>query len=249
MTELRLLEMDSLSFPPTFNALKDPDGLLAVGGDLSPERLICAYKQGIFPWYSDGQPILWWTPDPRTVLAPNALHIGRTLKKLINKRPYKITVDRAFSRVISLCETIPRNGETGTWITEEVRAAYMSLHNHGIAHSIEAWSDTELVGGLYGVSLGRVFFGESMFSRASGASKIAFVTLVRQLQLWNFTLIDCQIYTDYLASFGAEQISRTDFESVLKESIPETIDFDKLTQLDPNNCWADAWSMPEYGIE
>ncbi len=249
MGELSLLDPDIYRFPPTSNALEDPNGLLAVGGDLSPERLISAYTVGVFPWYSDGQPILWWTPDPRMILKPNELHLGRSLRKLINKKKFKITVDLAFPEVINQCETILRNGEDGTWITDEINEAYIKLHELGIAHSVEAWIDNELVGGLYGISLGKVFFGESMFSQQSGASKVAFAILVKQLQLWDYNLIDCQIHTDYLASFGATEVPRNDFESILRKSIPQELDFNDLSPLKLSRNWAKDWSMPEYGIE
>lgn len=223
MNALAWLDEQLLEFPDTSQALSDPDGLLAVGGDLAPERLLQAYKRGIFPWFSDGQPILWWSPNPRTVVLPTELHIGRSLRKLLKKKPFKITMDHAFPEVIQQCSSISRNGEDGTWITESMLQAYLDLHDAGFAHSVEAWQDNQLVGGLYGIALGKVFFGESMFSKASGASKVAFVSLVKQLQLWQFELIDCQMKTDYLMSFGAKEISREQFESKLKQAIPEVL--------------------------
>lgn len=223
MNALAWLDEQLLEFPDTSQALSDPDGLLAVGGDLSPERLLQAYTRGIFPWFSDGQPILWWSPNPRTVVLPTELHIGRSVRKLLKRNFFKITMDSAFHQVIQQCATISRNGEDGTWITEEMLQAYLDLHNAGFAHSVEAWQDGQLVGGLYGIALGKVFFGESMFSRISGASKVAFVNLVKQLQLWQFELIDCQMKTEYLISFGAKEISREQFESKLTQAIPEII--------------------------
>ncbi|MFP5504992.1 MAG: leucyl/phenylalanyl-tRNA--protein transferase [Gammaproteobacteria bacterium] len=207
-------------FPPVENALRDPDGLLAIGGDLQPERLLRAYRHGIFPWYSAGQPILWWSPDPRMVLEPAALKISRSLRKTLRKRPYRITLDSAFAAVMQGCAE-PRADAHGTWITPEMQRAYQRLHALGYAHSAEAWQDGELVGGLYGVALGRVFFGESMFTRRSDASKIAFVHLVRQLQSWGFTLIDCQVYTGHLESLGATPIPRRDFIARLeRDALP-----------------------------
>ena len=234
---------DETRFPPTHQALDDPNGLLAVGGDLSPTRLVEAYQLGVFPWYSEGQPILWWTPDPRMVVIPNQLHISRTIRKLAKKRPFKITVDHAFENVIRHCAQIPRNHEEGTWIDEHIFEAYCELHHLGIAHSIEAWHNNELVGGLYGVALGKAFFGESMFSKHSGASKMAFVTLALQLQTWKFELIDCQIYTDYLHSFGAQEIPRTEFEALLKKAIPS--DHNETRPFD----WATNWNMTPYGYD
>lgn len=197
-------------FPPVALALRDPDGLLAIGGDLSPRRLVNAYRNGIFPWYSKGQPILWWSPDPRLVLEPAALRVSRSLRKTLRRAPYRITLDRDFAGVIDGCAAPRRDGE-GTWITPEMRAAYLRLHELGYAHSAEAWSGEMLVGGLYGIAIGRMFFGESMFTRASDASKIAFVHLVRQLEAWGFGLIDCQVETAHLARFGARPIPRAEF--------------------------------------
>ncbi len=197
-------------FPPVALALRDPDGPLAVGGDLSPRRLINAYRQGIFPWYSEGQPILWWSPDPRMVLEPSRLQLSRSLRKTLRRAPYRITFDRDFTGVIDGCAAPRRDGE-GTWITPEMRAAYLRLHELGYAHSAEAWAGEDLVGGLYGVAIGRMFFGESMFARATDASKIAFVHLVRQLEAWDFGLIDCQVETGHLARFGAVTLPRAEF--------------------------------------
>jgi leucyl/phenylalanyl-tRNA--protein transferase len=201
-------------FPPVEFALDEPNGLLAVGGDLSPERLIHAYRHGIFPWYSDDQPILWWSPDPRAVLFPEQLHISRSLYRAINRTPFEITLDKDFAAVMQGCAA-PRRDGLGTWLTEEMQAAYLQLHRMGIAHSIEAWRQNELVGGLYGLAIGGVFFGESMFSRADNASKIAFVYLVKQLQQWNYGMIDCQISSDHLTSLGAVEIERREFMTLL----------------------------------
>ena len=201
-------------FPDVALALRDPDGLLAVGGDLSPARIVAAYRQGIFPWYSDGQPILWWSPDPRSVLFPEHLGISRSLRKTIKKKHFRITADGAFKRVIECCAA-PRKGESGTWITTEMKQAYQYLHESGVAHSVECWEGDELVGGLYGIAIGRVFFGESMFSRRSDASKVAFVYLVEILRKWNFGLIDCQVATQHLTSLGAVTIPRIQFIRIL----------------------------------
>lgn len=203
-------------FPPVELALRDPDGLLALGGDLSPARLLNAYRHGIFPWYSAGQPILWWSPDPRMALRPDALKISRSLRKTLRKGTFRITLDQAFAAVMAACAE-PRADGQGTWITDDMYRAYQRLHALGYAHSVEAWQDERLVGGLYGVALGRVFFGESMFTRVTDASKIAFVHLVRQLQRWGFVLIDCQVYTGHLASLGATPMPRTEFRAVLEQ--------------------------------
>jgi leucyl/phenylalanyl-tRNA--protein transferase len=189
----------------------DPDGLLAVGGDLSPERLISAYAQGIFPWYSSGSPILWWSPDPRLALIPNELHVPRSLNRILNSGRFSFSLDTAFDQVIRACARTPRPGQQGTWIVPDMIAAYERLHALGLAHSIEAWQDGELVGGAYGVHLGRVFFGESMFYAAPDASKAAFVRLVRWLAKRGCELIDCQQTTAHLLRFGAREISRREF--------------------------------------
>ncbi len=191
-------------------ALREPDGLLAIGGDLSIERLLAAYRRGIFPWYSGDQPILWWSPDPRSVLVPEKLKISRSLRKTLKKKSFRISLDEAFAEVIQECSR-PRKYESGTWITEEMMQAYIRLHEAGHAHSVECWQGDRLVGGLYGLAQGNVFFGESMFAHVSDASKIAFVHLVRQLQRWGFDLIDCQIQSEHLDRFGAENIPRNVF--------------------------------------
>ena len=197
-------------FPPLQYALREPDGLLAIGGDLAPGRLLRAYRQGIFPWYNAGQPILWWSPDPRAVLLPDQLHLSRSLRKSLRRAPYDIRIDQAFDQVIAACAG-PRPGADGTWITAEMQAAYRELHRLGHAHSVEAWQEGRLVGGLYGIAIGHAFFGESMFSHAADASKIAFAHLVRQLVAWRFELIDCQMQTAHLARFGARPMPREDF--------------------------------------
>lgn len=201
-------------FPPLQAALTEPNGLLAVGGDLSQERLLDAYAHGIFPWYNDGDPVLWWSPDPRMVLFPGELNISRSLRKTLAKGNYEIRVDSAFREVMQGCAQ-PRVDQNGTWITGEIIDGYCRLHHLGVAHSVETWINDEMVGGLYGVALGRMFYGESMFSRRSDASKIAFAHLVRQLQRWNFGMIDCQMKTVHLTSLGAREIPRGDFAARL----------------------------------
>jgi leucyl/phenylalanyl-tRNA--protein transferase len=199
----------ALDFPRP--SLAREDGLLAVGGDLSLKRLLLAYSNGIFPWYSEGDPILWWSPPVRPVLNPAEVHVGRTLARLLRRKPYEITLDRAFPRVIESCAHATRPGEAGTWITEDMKTAYVALHEAGLAHSAEAWLGGALVGGLYGVSLGGVFFGESMFAKAPDASKIAFVTLCQQLARWDIPLIDSQVTNEHTARFGTVEIPREEF--------------------------------------
>jgi len=202
------------TFPPVQRALQEPNGLLAAGGDLSTQRLLSAYKKGIFPWFSEGEPILWWSPDPRMTMFPANIRISRSLHKILKQNRYTIRADTAFSSVMHACAA-PRHGQIGTWIHPEMIAAYENLHQLGLCHSVETWLDDELVGGLYGVSLGRAFFGESMFSRVSDASKIALVYLARQLQQWDFGLIDCQMKTPHLVSMGAIEIPRQEFSNLL----------------------------------
>lgn len=202
------------SFPPVENALSEPNGLLAIGGDLTSHRLLEAYSKGIFPWFNEDQPILWWSPDPRMVLFPHQLKISRSLRKAVKKTHYKICTDCNFTQVMLACAA-PREGQPGTWIHPQMIAAYTALHEMGLAHCVETWIDGELAGGLYGVALGKVFFGESMFSRVQDASKIALVHLVKQLQFWQFGLIDCQVKTHHLASWGAQEISRAEFSQKL----------------------------------
>ncbi|MFO7713365.1 leucyl/phenylalanyl-tRNA--protein transferase [Desulfosarcina sp.] len=198
-----------LSFPPAHLAIKE--GLLAVGGDLSPERLLLAYRNGIFPWYSKDEPILWWSPDPRLVLYPGELRISKSLRKVIKRNGFQITFDKAFDAVIQACAEAKRAYGEGTWITDEMQSAYCELHRRGYAHSVEARQDGKLVGGLYGIAIGRAFFGESMFSRVSNASKVAFVTLVDHLKLLKFSLVDCQVRTEHLIRFGAREVPRKVF--------------------------------------
>jgi leucyl/phenylalanyl-tRNA--protein transferase len=207
---------ETLQFPPV--EMADEDGLLAVGGDLSRERLLYAYSNGIFPWY-ETRYILWWCPDPRFVLFPAELKISSSMKQLLKKQIFEFSINRDFNAVISNCKTISRKGQDGTWITEEMRNAFNDLHAAGYAHSAEVWSNGELVGGLYGVRLGKIFFGESMFSRQSNASKYAFICYVEQLKKEGVELIDCQVYTSHLESLGASMIPRSRFLSVLKSLV------------------------------
>jgi leucyl/phenylalanyl-tRNA--protein transferase len=215
---LYLLDPDDpkAPFPPVDQAETDPDGLLALGGDLSLTRLLTAYKSGIFPWYSQGQPIMWWSPDPRTVLFPEEIHISRSLRKAMRKSGYSHSFDHAFAQVIEACAE-PRRDQPGTWITPEMKRAYIMLHNQGHAHSVEIWDQNRLIGGLYGVLLGRVFFGESMFSRASNSSKMALVHLAQTFGRGGGVMIDCQVYTDHLSSLGAEEIDRDHFVELLQQ--------------------------------
>jgi len=196
-----------------------PDGVIAVGGRPDPETLKAAYSRGIFPWPHEGLPMLWFCPDPRFVLVPEEAHVARSLRKEMRRGTFGITADTAFSEVIRACAAKPRPGQDGTWITEEMIAGYTALHEEGLAHSIEAWQDGQLVGGFYGVSLGAVFFGESMFAHVANASKVAFATLLANLVRWQFALVDCQSYTDYLASFGAEEWPRDEFLAVLETAL------------------------------
>ncbi len=207
-------DSDPAHFPDPGYALEEPNGLLAVGGDLSPARLLNAYRQGIFPWFSEGQPILWWSPDPRAVLIPDQFRPSRSLRKNLRKHPFRVTLDTAFAEVIEACSE-PRKDGAGTWITEEMKQAYAQLHRIGFAHSVECWEGDMLVGGLYGVSMGKVFFGESMFSRRTDASKIGFAHLVEQLKEWGFGLIDGQVSSGHLASLGAKDIPRDEFLGLL----------------------------------
>lgn len=207
---------DQILFPDP--NLAEDSGLLGVGGDLSVERLALAYQLGIFPWFNDDQPILWWSPDPRMVMRPEELHVGRSLAKRIRQRPYRITLDTDFEGVMRHCSTAERPDQDGTWITEDMIQAYTALHRVGHAHSVEAWQGDELVGGLYGVSFGAFFAGESMFARAADASKIAYVHLVRQLERWGVQLIDCQVHTEHLARFGAREIPRVEYLRLLRQA-------------------------------
>lgn len=209
-------------FPPLSAALADPNGLLAAGGDLSPERLVAAYSRGIFPWYAEGQPILWWSPDPRMVLRVDAFRVSRSLRKRVQAGTYETRFDTAFRAVVAACARARRPGQHGTWITPPMIDAYCELHRLGYAHSVESWRDGELAGGLYGVALGRVFFGESMFAHATDASKVALVALVAHLQRIGVPLVDCQQETAHLASFGARPIPRAQFAMALAALIHST---------------------------
>lgn len=215
---LTWLQRDDLGFPPLEQALREPNGLLAAGGDLSAERLVAAYRHGCFPWYQEGQPILWWSPDPRTVLFPGELHVSRSLRKRIRQGELRVTFDQAFAEVIQGCAE-PRSYAEGTWITPAMQHAYIRLHERGIAHSVEVWRQGVLVGGLYGLAMGRLFFGESMFSRETDASKVGFVQLVERLRDWGFEMIDCQMHTQHLASFGARPIPRSEFKRLLAQHL------------------------------
>lgn len=198
--------------------MRQPNGLLAAGGDLMPERLLEAYRHGIFPWFSAGDPILWWSPDPRMVLFPEEFKISHSLHKTLRRGKYEVRIDSAFEQVMRAC-ALPREGQDGTWIQEDIVQAYVRLHHMGLAHSVETWMNDELAGGLYGVSLGRMFYGESMFSRKTDASKIALAHLALQLKRWNFGMIDCQMNTPHLASMGAREIPRRQFLARLQELI------------------------------
>ncbi len=216
MMQLPWLGDDPTLFPPTRLALRDPDGLLAAGGDLSVRRLLNAYRRGIFPWYEDGQPILWWSPDPRLVLRPGAEHCSSSMAKFLRRTPWSITLDRRFDEVVRACAR-PRSRAGGTWITAAMQQAYSQLHRAGFAHSIEINDEQgSLIGGLYGVSMGRVFFGESMFSRRSNASKMAFIALSRWLRRQEFALLDCQVSNPHLLTLGTEVLARDAFEALLR---------------------------------
>ncbi len=209
---------EELRFPHPSYA--NEDGILAVGGDLSPERLILAYQHGIFPWYNPDDPIIWWAPDPRFVLFPDELKVSKSMRPYFNQQKFQVTADRVFRQVITLCQQNERKGqEGGTWITEEMLDAYCILHELGIAHSIEVWDNGELVGGLYGVSLGKIFYGESMFTKVSNASKFGFISLVKKLIEWDYQLIDCQQATNHLGSLGARSISRDKFMRLMEKNI------------------------------
>ena len=205
-------------FPDVETALEEPDGLLAVGGCLSSKRLENAYRRGIFPWYNENEPILWWSPNPRLILKPEKLIISRSLRKVIRKEKFQMSFDIAFEDVLDACAG-RRAGNKGTWITQEMKNAYLKLHRLGLAHSMECWYQRKLVGGLYGIAIGRVFYGESMFYKYSNASKVAFVSLVEMLLSWGYVLIDCQMQTQHLTNFGAENIPRNDFVRLLAKKL------------------------------
>lgn len=214
-------------FPPAHLAMRDPNGLLAIGGDLSPARLVRAYQQGIFPWYNPDEPVLWWCPDPRTVLEPGEFHVSHSLRKAIRRRDYALSFDRAFEAVLAACSS-ERIRSHGTWLGDDMRRAYVELFERGHAHSVEIWRDRQLIGGLYGVTLGRVFFGESMFSRATDASKLSLYWLCRQLQRWNFEMIDCQVSSPHLFSLGAREVARTPFLKQIAVAVKTAA---------ANTCW------------
>lgn len=214
------LSPNNNGFPSPHEALDEPDGLLAAGGDLSIERLISAYRHGIFPWFSDEDPILWWSPNPRCVLKPRDIHISRSMRKAIRKQHYCITFDKAFGEVIELCSS-SRDRVGNTWITDEMKHAYTALHQQGIAHSLEVWREGTLVGGLYGLAIGKLFFGESMFSLEANTSKVAYIALAKQLEHWQYALIDCQVQNDHLNSLGASEISRAEFLEYIKLNVDE----------------------------
>tara|TARA_R110002167_G_scaffold84193_3_gene228871 strand:+ start:449 stop:1162 length:714 start_codon:yes stop_codon:yes gene_type:complete len=214
MSKLPWLSDTTLDFPPVCEALPDPDGLLAVGGDLSAERLVKAYENGIFPWYQDDQPILWWSPSLRMALRPENLVVSRSMGKVLRRGEYRVTLDQAFTQVIEHC-AMTREVFPGTWITPQMQEAYCDLHRLGIAHSVEVWHEGVLVGGLYGIAMGQIFFGESMFSLRDNASKTGFIWLVKQLQVWQYQLIDCQVPSEHLRSLGAQDMPRPQFLEIL----------------------------------
>ncbi|WP_269519563.1 leucyl/phenylalanyl-tRNA--protein transferase [Alteromonas sp. BMJM2] len=223
MLALHYIENDA-PFPAVHEALAEPNGLLAFGGDLSPQRLFSAYSQGIFPWFSDDEPLLWWSPDPRAIIELDDFCVSKSLKKLVRQRKYTVTLNHAFDKVIDTCSAIPRVTQSGsgtsneTWITDDMKAAYSQLHGLGIAHSVEVWENEQLVGGLYGVGIGKVYCGESMFHKKSNASKLAMVALVEHMRSQNMAFIDCQLPTDHLASLGACAVTREDFIKKLNEN-------------------------------
>ena len=220
---LKVLDPDwpAEPFPDVDAALDEPNGLLAAGGCLSVERLLSAYRAGIFPWYSEGEPILWWSPSPRWILPPSGIKISRSLRQRIRKGDFLVTHNQAFDAVIAACAE-PRSGQEGTWITQDIQDAYVQLHREGHAHSFECWRGSELVGGLYGVAIGQCFFGESMFRREADASKVAFVGACQKLDAWGYELIDCQVHTSHLESLGARPITRKDFQSEIRKYCART---------------------------
>lgn len=227
---------ETLTFPHPSAA--PPEGLLAAGGDLSPQRLVLAYQYGIFPWFNEGEPILWWSPDPRFVLYPRKIKVSKSMRRILRKAPFEITFDRAFADVIEACASVPREGQGGTWLLPEMQKAYRVLHRLGIAHSVEVWQEGKLVGGLYGIALGQCFFGESMFSKVSNASKVALIHLARTLEAKNFRLIDCQAETNHLKSMGAEFIPRANFLQLLEKNQALGI------QQESWRDWSPIWQQP-----
>jgi leucyl/phenylalanyl-tRNA--protein transferase len=236
---LTWLKRGDLVFPALEKALREPDGLLAAGGDLSPDRLVQAYRHGCFPWFQDEQPILWWSPDPRTVIFPDELHVSRSLAKMMRQERFRVTFDEDFAAVIRACAG-PRAYADGTWITGSIQAAYLELHQRGYAHSVEVWDNDVLVGGLYGLAMGQLFFGESMFSHAGNASKVGFATLVERLKAWGFVMIDCQMHTSHLQSFGARPIPRKVFSEYLHRHLDQPNQADwlprRVQQADIHSC-------------
>ena len=233
MTSLPWLEQDQLWFPPAEQALDDPDGLLALGGDLSTERLKLAYRNGIFPWFSDDQPILWWSPSPRCVLFPEEIHVSRSLRRTLNRGYFTITADQAFPRIIRLCANTRAEG---TWITQDMIDSYGQLHKQGVAHSIEVWNPKgELAGGMYGLAIGRCFFGESMFSLETNASKVLMVHLANQLRDWGYQIMDCQVESGHLLRMGARSIPRSEFLSILRTCVDSSPD---------HSDWGFRWQWP-----
>jgi leucyl/phenylalanyl-tRNA---protein transferase len=238
-TRIPWLNADSLEFPSIHTSLSEPDGLLAAGGDLSVERLTLAYQQGIFPWYEEDQPILWWSPDPRAVILPGQFRVSRSLQKVLRRNRFEVRRDTAFEAVIEVCSE-PRGYTEGTWITTDMKAAYKELHRHGLAHSIECFLDSKLVGGLYGIAMGKLFFGESMFHHETDASKVAFAFLNRLLQQQDCPLIDCQLANAHLTSLGATSMPRIEFQRYLDlyACHPDPINWGKLpTLLSPWQRW------------
>lgn len=209
--------LKDLFFPPVTEA--DENGILAIGGDLTSERLKLAYRSGIFPWFEDDEPIMWWSPDPRMVLFPNELIVSKSMRNILNRRIFRVTFNQNFREVITNCKQITRDGQRGTWITNDMVEAYCRLHEEGIAQSVEVWQEDKIVGGLYGIDMGHVFCGESMFSKVSNASKVAFIALVDHLKKNQYQLLDCQVYNDHLASLGAREIDRADFMALLKKKV------------------------------
>jgi leucyl/phenylalanyl-tRNA--protein transferase len=212
-----LNELCTYSFPPVEDAT--PEGVLAVGGNLSPGMLLSAYSQGIFPWYTDGEPILWWSPDPRFVLFPDELHVSKSMKKALRKGGFNYSLDRCFEQIIRGCRTVPRHDQNGTWITGEMLEAYTELHHLGYAHSIEVWREGQLAGGMYGVSLGCCFFGESMYSLVPNASKAALIRFIGLMRSKGFTMLDCQVHSEHLSTLGARMIPRREFMRLLKSGL------------------------------
>ena len=233
MKQLPWLDAQQLDFPATDTALEEPNGLLAVGGDLSPARLLNAYRHGIFPWFDDDQPILWWSPSPRAVIFPEQVYISKSMAKVLRKKELRTSADLKFNEVISHCAKTERPGQDGTWITDEMNEAYNELHQQGHAHSIEVWRGDELVGGLYGIAIGKVFFGESMFSLCTNASKLAFISLCQQLHAWDYAVIDCQVKNPHLSSLGAIEIQRQQFNQLLSDNI----------DLESHYCWRNDWQQ------